>query len=414
MFLLGRGGRVDALVRLGARFKSKSGPKMKPKDRTVVKQDVPRDAMGRPIRAPREKSLGDATSPLRVFGLPKHMLLEFRILGMPCSVTTSATLSIIRALEESKSKSARLVLNGRPGCGKSFLLLQAAEYAAASGEWIVLYIPRTRRFVDGSSPYQYSLATQTYLQPRAASETLDRLGTANQHLLEVMYTSRNFELDGTTYPEGTPLIDIINALKEKEEEIHAVAALEHILRELGEQTLFPVLIAIDDFQTLAGPTLYRDPRFRMIRPHHLSMPRLLLEFASGRKQLSRGMVLGALSRSDTQFPISAQLADALRLPADFAPTPRSVRWRRSAQLAMYLEAEERALRAVRVPDSLSVREAAALFEMWLDTGNPLVADTSATTDSGADELFLAKYAESSGNARAFVWGGLIGTLQSST
>ncbi|KAJ7441788.1 hypothetical protein B0H11DRAFT_1932716 [Mycena galericulata] len=42
------------------------------------------------------------------------------------------------ALEESL---ALLVLNGRTGCGKSVLLLQAAEYAAASSAWLVLYIP---------------------------------------------------------------------------------------------------------------------------------------------------------------------------------------------------------------------------------------------------------------------------------
>ncbi|KAJ6567681.1 mitochondrial ribosomal death-associated protein 3-domain-containing protein [Mycena vulgaris] len=336
----------------------------------------------------------DPTSPLRVFGLPKHMLLEFRILGMAASVTTATTLSIIRALEESKEDPARLVLNGRQGCGKSFVLLQAAEYAAASGEWIVLYIPRARRFVDGSTPYSYSLATQTYLQPRAARETLQRFGTVNQHLLGYMTTTQPIEFEGHSLPEGTSLLDVIAA--SKEDETSGPAVLEAILREVAEQTLFPVLIAIDDFQTLASRSMYRDPRSRMIRPHHLSMPRLLLEYASGRKKLSRGMVLGALSRSDTQFPISAQLADALRLPADFAPSPRS------PAKAQEAEGGVLALRAVRVQDALSVREASALFEMWLDAG---VLRT--------DELFLAKYAESSGNARAFVWGGLLGTLQTS-
>ncbi|KAJ7702463.1 mitochondrial ribosomal death-associated protein 3-domain-containing protein [Mycena rosella] len=278
----------------------------------------------------------DDTSPLRVYGLPKHMLLEFRILGTPCSVTTSTTLSLIRALEESKETPARLVLNGRAGCGKSYLLLQAAEYAAESGEWIVLYIPRTRRFVDGSTPYSYSLATRTYLQPRAARETLQRLGTVNEHILEYIFTNHPIELaPDLTFEPGSSILDVIDAASE--EEAYAVVALEAVMRELGEQDSFPVLIAIDEFQTLAGRTLYRDPRFHMIRPHHLSMPRLLLEYASGRKTLSRGLVLGALNRSDTQFPISAQLAEALRLPAEFAPSPRSVRERRSAQLAMYLE-----------------------------------------------------------------------------
>jgi small subunit ribosomal protein S29 len=205
---------------------------------------------------------------------------------MACSVTTTTTLSLIRALEESKNIPARLVLNGRAGCGKSFLLLQTAEYAAATGEWIVLYVPRTRRFVDGSTPYAYSLATRTYLQARAARETLQRFGTVNEHLLKYLTTTAEETVLATqTVPEGTPLLDIIAAAKE--DEANAPAALEAIMGELGGQTLFPVLIAIDDFQTLAGRTMYRDPRFRMIRPHHLSMPRLLLEYASGCKKLVR-------------------------------------------------------------------------------------------------------------------------------
>ncbi|KAJ7460799.1 mitochondrial ribosomal death-associated protein 3-domain-containing protein [Mycena latifolia] len=387
MFLLGRGRRrVETLVRVGVRYRG-SVRRIMPKDKIAVKKGgVERDAMGRPILPQREKSVGtfnplsakslthelfetdgigrveldlpvlqprdlapgvatrfddeDGTAPHRVFGVPKHMLLEYRILGTPCSVTTSTTLSIIRALEESKEKTARLVLNGRPGCGKSFLLLQAAEYASASGEWIVLYIPRARRLVDGSTPYHYSLQSQTYLQPRAALETLHRLGVANQHLLELIFTTAPLVLDGgAEFPAGTQLLDVVDGVRNLEDPAHAVPALEYVLRELGEQTLFPVLIAIDDFQALAGPTMYRDPRFHMIRPHHLSMPRLLLEYASGRKPLARGMVLGALTRSDTQFPVTAQLADALRLPLDFSPSPRSVRERRSSQLAWYLDAE---------------------------------------------------------------------------
>ncbi|KAJ7123055.1 mitochondrial ribosomal death-associated protein 3-domain-containing protein [Mycena epipterygia] len=431
MLLLGRG-RVQAPV-LWVRWKSTSR-RIKPKDRSVVKkEDIERDAMGRPIVKAREKSLGtyrplpvtalthelfesnapgrveldlptmtprmlspgvvtrfhhtDPTSPLRVFGLPKHMLLEFRLLGVPCSVTTSTTLSIIRALEESKEKPARLVLNGPPGCGKSFLLLQAAEYAAASGEWIVLYIPRTRRFVDSSTPYTYSLATRTYLQPRAARETVQRLGTVNEHLFKYLTTGSPTELGNETLPAGTGLLDLIDAAEA--EEANAPAVLEAVMEVVGAQTLFPVLLAIDDFQALTGRTLYRDPRFRTIRPHHLSMPRLLLEYASGHKPLARGLVLGALSRSDTQFPISAQLADALRLPNEFSPSPRSVRERRSSQLAAYLEAE--------VPEEEveeAVEEHAAVGEEAADV------DAEANVDQDAVDVDAKTDADAAAEAQA--------------
>ncbi|KAJ7717669.1 mitochondrial ribosomal death-associated protein 3-domain-containing protein [Mycena metata] len=367
----------------------------------------------------------DPSSPLRVYGVPKRMLVEFRILGAPVSVITSTTLSLIRLLHEAgrpltssydpdsdapatTRPNARIVLNGRAGTGKSFLLLQLASYAHALRDWIVIYVPRTRALLDGSTPAVYSLQTQTWAQPRAAWNLLSRIGRANVALLARMGTQRECDRDAGHVKIGTPLTELVNLAGQQQTIDHALAPLllDALLTELSIQTAHPVLLAIDDFQALAmGRSGYRDPQFKGIRPHHLGMGRLLLEFAGGRRAFARGLVIGALSRSDPMFPVPPQLAAALSIPDEFTPSPRSVRERRSAQLASYLEGEgkrrERALRAVRVPDALSVREAAALFEVWLDAGR----------ETGADELFLGKYAESSGNARAFVWGGLLATLQ---
>jgi len=47
----------------------------------------------------------------------------------------------------------------------------------------------------------------------------------------------------------------------------------------------PVLLAIDDLQALYGTSLYRDPEFHHIQALHLSMPRLILEYASGNSTL---------------------------------------------------------------------------------------------------------------------------------
>ncbi|KAJ7070144.1 mitochondrial ribosomal death-associated protein 3-domain-containing protein [Mycena amicta] len=415
MFLLGRGLGAARLLRLGVRHKN-SKQRAGPKPAVVVE----RDAQGRPIVAPREKSLGTfkplsvanlkhelfetdgpgrveldlpmlhprtlapgaitrfhngPTSPLRVYGVPKHMLLEFRILGAPCAVTTSSTLSIVRVLEESKDFPARLVLNGRPGCGKSFLLLQAVQYAHASADWIVIYIPRTKRFVDSSTPHSYSLATRTYLQPRAARETLSRIGRANTHHLEQLQTTATVILgEGRSLPVGTPLQTLIET--GAAEESLAPAALDALMHELGSQTAFPVLLAMDDFQALAGGSNYRDPQFKMIRPHHLGMPRLLLEYASGRRKLARGLVLGALSRSDPQFPVSDQLADSLSLPVQYSPSPRSVRFRRSSQLAEYLdnevvlEAYDPTLFDTEPDDDLPAPDAATAAEVMSDEVGP--------------------------------------------
>jgi small subunit ribosomal protein S29 len=52
------------------------------------------------------------------------------------------------------------------------------------------------------------------------------------------------------------------------------------LTEVAEFSM-PVLLAIDDLQALYGTSLYRDPEFNHIQALHLSMPRQVLEYASG-------------------------------------------------------------------------------------------------------------------------------------
>ena len=51
---------------------------------------------------------------------------------------------------------------------------------------------------------------------------------------------------------------------------------------------FPVLLAIDDFQALYCQSLYRDPYFKAVESYHLTLPRTLLEFASGKQSFVRG------------------------------------------------------------------------------------------------------------------------------
>ncbi len=52
----------------------------------------------------------------------------------------------------------------------------------------------------------------------------------------------------------------------------------------------PVLLAIDDFQALYTLSMYRDPYFKMVKAYHLTLPRTLLEFASGKQSFVRSSV----------------------------------------------------------------------------------------------------------------------------
>ena len=59
-------------------------------------------------------------------------------------------------------------------------------------------------------------------------------------------------------------------------------------------TSHPVLLAVDEFQALYGKTAYRDPHFVSIHSYHLSVPRLIMEYASGRRAFVRFLLLVSL------------------------------------------------------------------------------------------------------------------------
>lgn len=325
------------------------------------------------------------------------MLLEFRILSKPCSVIRNVTVQTAELLDEAKGKSSldtRVVLSGRAGCGKSFLMLQLVEHCVMN-DWIVIYIPRAVKLVDSTTPYEYDLRTQTYLQPAFSFQTLRRLQAANHTKLSALTTQKKHVFEKREVPLGTNLTDLIGvAMKEPS---LAALILETVMSELSTQTKSPVLFAVDDFQALYCQTAYRDPHFVPIRPYHLSVPRMIMDYASGKRSFAKGAFVGAITNSDTVYKLPLELKDALGLPHEHFKSPYD---KRSRPLMEYTTG----LRPIHVPEQLSVNEAASLFEIW--------KDDKALTASMYDEVFLSKYTESSGNARDFVWKGLLATLES--
>ncbi|KAF8625521.1 hypothetical protein AX17_006833 [Amanita inopinata Kibby_2008] len=327
--------------------------------------------------------------PIRRFGLPKKLLIEYRILSKPYTVIRNVTVDLMRKLDEAKSRSSletRHVLTGRSGVGKSYLLLQAVEYCSQSN-WIVLFIPRGVNLVNSTTTYIYDLRTQTYLQPSFAYQTLQRTLSVNSSLLSTLSTTKKLAFEKRELPIGTSLTDLIGVgLKDVSA---APAVLDALMVELGQQTKHPVLLAVDDFQALYCKTAYRDPFFSTIRPYHLSMPRLIMEYASGRRSFAKGAVIGAITYSDPAYPLPLELREALQMPYDHPQSPLD---KRSKLLVEYTKG----LTGFPVPEQLSLDEASSLFEVW--------KNEQVLVPSTLDELFLSKYTESSGNPREFVKG----------
>jgi len=287
-----------------------------------------------------------------------------------------------------------MVLTGPAGCGKSVALLQSVEYCV-SKKWITLYIPRAHTLINSSTTYHYDTGSRTYHQPAFSFQLLQRVLTVNSEALQSLKTSKDIAVErGLTLPAGSSLADLINiGLKNQS---RSPFVLSTLLGEIAKQETFPVLLAIDDIQALYRPTsLYRNPRFEAIKPYHLSIPRLILEYASGKKAFARGAVLGAISLTNTSFTPQIELCEALGISYS---EPSGPYVKRSPELVEYVKG----LQNLPVPAQMSVDEAASLFEVWM-------RDKGLHTDA-SDETFMSKYSEASGNPRQFVWKGLLSTL----
>ncbi|KAI0731064.1 mitochondrial ribosomal death-associated protein 3-domain-containing protein [Earliella scabrosa] len=332
---------------------------------------------------------------LKAYGLPTNVLVDYMLLSKPCSVVRKVTVEALDVLDKaasSPSRDTRLVFTGRTGCGKSYLLLQAVQYCIQK-EWISLYIPRAITLVNSSTPYAYDARTQTYGQPAFAQQLLKRFVDVNEMLIKGLTVQGTYPFEDRTINSAYSFLDLINIGLETQQQ--APTVLSVLLTELAQQTKFPVLLAIDDFQALYCQSLYRDPYFKAVESYHLTLPRTLLEFASGKQSFKRGAVLGALSTQNTTFRAPLELVEALGLQPTVPSNPYV---RRAPELVQYAKG----LRNFPVPEQLTVEEAAAIFDVWQTAKAPHIAR--------GDEMFLSKYTEAGGNAREFVQKSMLQTV----
>lgn len=124
-------------------------------------------------------------------------------------------------------------------------------------------------------------------------------------------------------------------------------------------------------------------------------------------------MLGAISASRTSHPTPLELRDALDLHTKDYPIASPYE-KRNKTLLQYAEG----LKAMEVPEKLTLAEAIGVFEIWkgqqvFGRSPPSKENTAATEKISKffyDEAFMGKYTESGGNARDFVWKGLLATL----
>ncbi|KAH6887173.1 mitochondrial ribosomal death-associated protein 3-domain-containing protein [Coprinopsis sp. MPI-PUGE-AT-0042] len=325
---------------------------------------------------------------------------------------TSGSSITSRCTKCGKSMRSHDCLRAEEKAPESSFLLQAVQHTQ-SQDCIILYIPCSASIINSTTPHTYGLRTQTYLQPLASYQLIQKLLQVNHakldkiklkeavHLTQPIPAPELREGKREVFEVGMTLADVIGiALKSKSYGSSSVV-LEGVLKGLEAQDAFPVLFAVDDFQALFHKSAYKDPFFKSIKSFHLSVPRMILDYASGRRGFQKGAIMTSLNASDTQYNIPLELRDTLELGYAHPVSPYE---KRSSELMYYLggdatkegsKTETKGMQKIAVPDKFTVEEAGALFEMW--------KNDMALSSCAYDEMFLAKYVEANGNPRDFVW-----------
>lgn len=360
-----------------------------------------------PLNAGAAATLPRATyEHLKAFGLPKRLGHELATGGLPASVIRQATLDLAAALNAAKagsSKDARLLLTGARGAGKSMLMLQAAAYALEAG-WIVLYVPQASKWLDSSTQYEYNAAAKAFHQTELSQELLAKLAAVNKAQLAKVTLPEAVTVGWESFAAGTKLADLV-ALGAKEERL-AVAALAATVDVLAKQTAVPVLLAVDELQALFRTSEYRAPDYTRLEPYHLSASALVLDLFTGRKAFGAGAVLGALSFSNTQCPVSDTLLHALGQPTTHPVHPNT------KHDEVHLANAKSGIKTVEVPLGMTGKEATAMFEVWTRKGwatnrecmwravhhicAPRLSRAKSLT-SAADDVFLGALNATAGN-----------------
>ncbi|KAJ9094866.1 hypothetical protein QFC19_007795 [Naganishia cerealis] len=374
--------------------------------------------VGRPTRFVKQR--WDSISS---FGLPKNIAKEFAR-DTPTTVVRESTVAVIERITKPTNQSSdsnRILLSGARGCGKSTVMLQAVDSAMQNGS-VVIYIPQAINLINSSSPFVYNSASQMFHQPALSAQLLQAMQSTNKSVLSSIKLSQETNIESTAASGGSASfaagdgLDKLIAAGAKSEAL-SVPVLEKALDILGSQTDVNVLLAIDEVQALFMTSEYRTPDYTLLESYALSVPRLLLDYISGRKVLARGTVLTSLSFSSPRYLPSLELftglSDALPSPVPLTPYDR---------VNEYHVAHAKGLKVVNVMEKLALGEAQGMMSIWSKKGfvahrkfagmwrsyhKKLIAGVHPI--SATDELFLGKFAESGGNAREF-GRGLFSTL----
>ncbi|KAJ2140097.1 hypothetical protein IW136_002751 [Coemansia sp. RSA 678] len=232
---------------------------------------------------------------------PGYLGNDFKLFGKPALLYRKFTHDLLDQVAKNAKEAPKRasVLNGRNGAGKSAELLKAASVAASSGH-IVIYAHSAVTWVNSSRPYAPQSGTNMFTQPELATELLRSVSLVSGNALARVPLGKEIALGKKKSLDATKtLADLVNVGLQTPSLAHIV--LENLLEVASTQTKVPVLLAIDEVNSLWCNTLYRDQSDNILPANRLRLINTMLPFFEGKQTLAKGWVLGASSYSDLRF-----------------------------------------------------------------------------------------------------------------
>ncbi|KAJ1845012.1 hypothetical protein LPJ70_002691, partial [Coemansia sp. RSA 2708] len=261
---------------------------------------------------------------------PGNLGNDFKLFGTPALLYRRFTAKLVSQLAQyaEKAPERASVLDGKNGVGKSAELLKVASVAASSG-YLVIYAHSTTRWVDSSRPYALRSNSDQYMQLEIVSELLRGIGAMNSEVLSQIPLGKDLVVGKKTLTATKTLADLVDLGVRTPALAHNV--FEALLAIASTQTNVPVLLAVDEVNTLWSTSNYRDHNDEILPASRLRLISSLLPFFEGKSTLAKGWVLGATSYSDTRF-MPKNMRDTLN-PAPKVPVA-------NRELAKELKAEK--------------------------------------------------------------------------
>ncbi|KAJ2547246.1 hypothetical protein EV175_005298 [Coemansia sp. RSA 1933] len=231
---------------------------------------------------------------------PGYLGADFKLFGGPALLYREATQKLVDQLAQradTGSKQAS-VIDGKGGSGKSAELLKLAA-VAVSLDHLVIYAHATLPWVDSSRPYAPGPDGHMFVQHELAMELLQTVRKMNNVSLAKVPLGKDISFGKRSLSAKHSLMDMVDfALR-----VPSVAqdVLDHLIEIASKQTNIPVLIAVDDVNTLWTNTFYTDQNNTVLPASRLRLPSSFRRVFDGEITLKRGWAVGAMSYIRNQF-----------------------------------------------------------------------------------------------------------------